>query len=83
MRTLAAAFVAAISAIALVGFGLRAGPAEAQGLMTAPACQCSAASAVPGLSTTVSHCLCGGVACVLSQHGTGAASAHQMQCVRS
>ena len=48
--------------------------------MSVPGCQCAAASAVPGLSTSVSHCLCGSMSCVLAQSSGSAVPA--LQCVR-
>ena len=68
--------------LALSWVTLRAGPAQAQPVMTAPACQCSAPTAIPGLATQVVHCLCGGMACVLSQHSEPGASRNLMQCVK-
>lgn len=73
----------AVAASAALGFlGLRAGAAEAQGIMAAPACQCSTATAVPGLDTSLVHCVCGGMTCVLSQHAAKGAADNLMQCVR-
>jgi hypothetical protein len=48
--------------------------------MSVPACQCAAATAVPALSTSVVHCLCGSMSCVLAQAGATAVPA--LQCVR-
>ena len=50
--------------------------------MAAPACQCSTATAVPGLDTSLVHCVCGGMTCVLSQHAAKGAADNLMQCVR-
>lgn len=57
-------------------------PAEAQGVMTAPACQCSAPTSVPGLGTTVAQCLCTGVTCVLAAPTSSNGPATLMQCVK-
>jgi len=79
------AVLAAVGLLSILGFagaGLVTGKAEAQGLMSAPACQCSAATVVPGISTSLVHCLCGGVACVVSQHSGQGTNANLMQCVR-
>jgi len=59
--------------------------AQPLGLGPPPACQCSAPTPMPALSAVVVHCLCGGVACVIAQHGSpGGAGpvSTQMQCVR-
>ncbi len=61
--------------------------AEAQGLMAAPACQCSAPTELAGLQTQVVHCICGGMSCVVSQLvGPAPASisprSNLMQCVK-
>jgi hypothetical protein len=48
--------------------------------MSVPGCQCAAASPVPGLSTSVAHCLCGSMSCVLAQSAGSAVPA--LQCVR-
>ncbi len=70
--------VAALT-LALLG----AGAVGAQPAMTPPACQCSAPTAVPALSMTVVHCLCGGVSCVLSSVlNAGKPSEPLMQCVK-
>lgn len=55
-------------------------PAGAQGMMAAPACQCSAPTAIPSLATNVVHCLCGAMSCVLSEPAGKGASL--MQCVK-
>lgn len=68
-----------------LGAGLLIKPraAEAQNIMAAPPCQCSAPTAVPGMSMTVVHCVCGGVACVLNEYiGANKAALPLMQCVR-
>ncbi|HMM84807.1 MAG: hypothetical protein ACLGIT_09905 [Gammaproteobacteria bacterium] len=70
--------LAATAAVALLA--LRPAPAEAQSVMAIPPCQCSAPTPIAGLSTQVVHCLCGGLACAISQ--PAGAGAHQMQCVK-
>ena len=59
-------------------------PAEAQGVMTAPACQCSAPTPLPGVSSTIVHCLCGAMSCAVTEHKQtpAAAGTALMQCVR-
>ena len=82
-----------ITLVAVIGFGLVAAllaallgtsaeKAVAQGIMTAPACQCSATTPIPGMSTNVVHCLCGGMSCVVSEHTSQGRSNNLMQCVR-
>lgn len=75
----AVGLAAALSASLLL---LRGSPAEAQGVMSAPACQCSATTAIPGLSTSIVHCLCGGMSCVISEHTGPGRNTNLMQCVR-
>jgi hypothetical protein len=82
-RTHLAALVLGLAALVTLGLlGPRWGQAQAQGVMSAPACQCSAPSAIPSMSTNVVHCLCGGMSCVLSEHTGQGKSANLMQCVR-
>ena len=78
-----AAMVLASAAVLLLGLmALRGGKAEAQGVMSAPACQCSATTAIPGLSSTVVHCVCGGMSCVVSEHTGPGKNTNLMQCVK-
>jgi hypothetical protein len=60
--------------------------AEAQGVMSAPACQCSAPTELPALATQVVHCICGGLSCVVSQVAASASPiaprSNLMQCVK-
>jgi len=59
---------------------LRGNPAQAQGPMSAPACQCSVPTAIPGMGSRIAHCLCGAISCAIAEPVAGGAS--QMQCVR-
>lgn len=80
-----AAVVLCLVAAALAGaVFMQVRPAEAQGIMAAPpACQCSAPTRVPGLSMDVVHCVCGGMACVISSGKLETTqSTPLMQCVR-
>ena len=65
---------------------LRANPAQAQqgqGPMSVPACQCSAAVAVPGTAVKVAHCICGVLACAITEPvDASSRSSSLMQCVR-
>lgn len=59
--------------------------AEAQGVMSAPACQCSAPTPIPGIRSTVVHCMCGAMSCAITEYqpGVGASpGTQQMQCTR-
>ncbi len=84
LRTIAvAAVVLAAATAGLSGlFGGHAGRAEAQGFMSVPACQCSPTTPVAGLSTTLVHCICGGLSCVISEHKEQGKNANLMQCVK-
>ncbi|MEO7244524.1 MAG: hypothetical protein ABIX12_05180 [Rubrivivax sp.] len=76
----AVASLAATALVVVAALAARDGRAQAPpNPMSAPACQCSGATAVPGLQTSVVHCLCGGMSCVLAQAG---AAVPVMQCVR-
>jgi hypothetical protein len=55
---------------------------EAQGVMSAPACQCSAPTAIAGMSTTLVHCLCGGMSCVITEHTGPGKNNNLLQCVK-
>ncbi|MCP5282814.1 MAG: hypothetical protein H6930_14670 [Rhodoferax sp.] len=65
---------------------LRADPAlaqSAQGPMSAPACQCSAAVPIPGMGSRITHCICGVMACAITEPVDAASRAtSMMQCVR-
>ncbi len=78
-----AAAAIATAAILLLGLlALRGDRAQAQGVMSVPACQCSPATALPGMSSTVVHCVCGGISCVVSEHTGPGKSTNLMQCVK-
>ena len=80
-RTAAAALIT--TAVLLLGLlALRGDRAQAQGVMSVPACLCSAPTALPGLSSTVVHCVCGGMSCVVSEHTGPGKSTNLMQCVK-
>ncbi len=81
-RHLAAIILAAMALLLLALLGPRWSQAQAQGAMTAPACQCSAATAIPAMSTNVVHCLCGGISCVVSEHTGPGKNTNLMQCVK-
>ncbi|MEO8248100.1 MAG: hypothetical protein ABI589_01915, partial [Burkholderiales bacterium] len=63
-------------------FGLPFGKAEAQNIMAAPACQCSAATSIEGMTTKVAHCICGGMQCVVGEPAAQSKTASLLQCVR-
>lgn len=78
-----AAIVLGSAAVLLLALlGLRWGQAEAQGTMSAPACQCSAPTSIPSMSSNVVHCLCGGMSCVVSEHSAQGKNSNLMQCVK-
>ena len=73
--------VAALLAMGLLA--LRPIPAQAQGSLSVPACQCSAPTSILNMSTSVAQCLCGNATCVISQEtGSGKSGTNLMQCVR-
>lgn len=78
----AATGLGAAAAILVGLFGLQSGRADAQGIMSAPACQCSAPTAIPSMSTSVVHCMCGGMSCVVSEHTGAGKNTNLMQCVK-
>jgi hypothetical protein len=78
-----ASVMLAAAAAGLSGlFGGHAGRAEAQGLMSVPACQCSPTTPVAGISTTLVHCICGGISCVITEHKEQGKNTNLMQCVK-
>lgn len=80
-RWLAATAVAGAALVAFVLLPPRS--AEAQGVMSAPACQCAAPTPIPGIRSTVVHCICGAMSCAITEYQpTTGAGAQQMQCVR-
>ena len=56
--------------------------AQPQGLMSAPPCQCSPTTPIASMSTTVVHCICGGISCVISEHKEQGKNTNLMQCVK-
>lgn len=62
--------------------GLRWGHSEAQGIMSAPACQCSAPTTIANMSINVVHCVCGGMSCVIGENTGQGKSSNLMQCVK-
>lgn len=81
-RRLAAIVLGSVAVLLLGLLGLRGGQVQAQGVMSAPACQCSAPTAIASMSTNVVHCLCGGISCVISEHTGQGKNANLMQCVK-
>ncbi len=79
---LAAIAISLVLVLLLGLFGPHWGQAEAQSAMSAPACQCSAPTSIASMSTTVVHCLCGGISCVVSEHTGQGKNANLMQCVK-
>jgi hypothetical protein len=72
-----------VTALAVAGvLALRPAPAEAQGIQSVPACQCSAPISILNLSTTITQCLCGSATCVISQDNGPGKGGNLMQCVR-
>jgi hypothetical protein len=56
---------------------------SAQGPMSAPACQCSAAVTIAGMGSRITHCICGVMACAITEPVDAASRASSMmQCVR-
>jgi hypothetical protein len=79
---LAAIVLSLAAALIFALLGLRWGQAEAQGVMSAPPCQCSDPTSIPSMSTKVVHCLCGGMSCVVSEHTGQGKNSNLMQCVK-
>ncbi len=73
----AAAVLGTVAVLAL----LRGNPVQAQGPMSAPACQCSVSTPIPGMGSRIAHCLCGAIACAIAEPVSSGGAA-QMQCVR-
>lgn len=87
-RSLSPRRLLAVSALAAAGAAavftlLPPRNAEAQGVMSAPACQCSAPTKVPGIHSEVVHCMCGAMSCAITEYQpTAGGGSQQMQCVR-
>lgn len=80
---LAGAIAAAATAGVMGLLAVNATKAEAQGIMSAPSCQCSAPTSIFNASgNNVVHCVCGGMSCVLSEHKEPGKNTNLMQCVR-
>ncbi len=81
--TYLAAMLAAVAAAGALGLlATNANKAEAQGIMAAPSCQCSAGTPIPGFSSKVAHCVCGGMLCAINEAGESNKQTILMQCVR-
>jgi hypothetical protein len=77
-----ASIAASLAGVAALLLTLRGNPAQAQqGPMSAPACQCSAPTPIPGMTTRIAHCMCGVLSCAVAEPAE-ASRASQMQCVR-
>ena len=70
--------------VAAVVLLLRGAPAQAQaqGPMSAPACQCSSPVSITGMTSRVAHCICGVMSCAITEIGDATRHAPVMQCVR-
>lgn len=75
------AMVVGVTAVVLL---LRGAPAQAQaqGPMSAPACQCSAPVSIAGMTSRIAHCMCGIMSCAITDTGDAARQAPVLQCVR-
>ncbi|MCZ4314420.1 hypothetical protein O4H66_13495 [Comamonadaceae bacterium G21597-S1] len=76
-----ATIAATLAGAAALLLGVYGQPAQAQGPMSAPACQCSAPTPIPGLTSRIAHCMCGVLSCAIAEPEQGTRSS-QMQCVR-
>ena len=79
---LAAIVLSSVVVVLLGLLGLRWGQAEAQDVMSASACQCSAPTPITSMSTSDVYCLCGGVSCVISENTGQGKSSNLLQCVK-
>ena len=84
--SLATCVAGTMVAISVAGFmfafsGQKA-QAQPQGLMSAPACQCSPTTPIASMSTTLVHCICGGMSCVITEHKEQGKNINLMQCVK-
>jgi len=70
------------AAVALLLQGNPAQAQQGQGPMSAPACQCSPAVAVPGINSRIAHCICGVMACAITEPIDTARGSSMLQCVR-
>ena len=71
-----------LPALAVALLLLRGSPVQAQGPMSAPACQCSPAVAIPGMGSRIAHCICGVMACAVTEPIDATRGSSMMQCVR-
>ena len=76
-----ATIAAALAGAAALVLTLHGKPAQAQGPMSAPACQCSAPTPIPGMASRIAHCMCGVLSCAIAEPAEGARGS-QMQCAR-
>lgn len=73
-----------ISRLALLAAALsfQAAPVAAQNIMSAPACQCSAPTALVSGGISVVHCVCGPMSCVITLPPSTSKDTSQLQCVK-
>ena len=66
------------------GMAIKASPAQAQHVMAAPGCQCSAPTSVLGTGggPKLVHCVCGGLSCAISMAAGNSSDNHQLQCMK-
>ena len=79
-----ATVLATAAGVAAAVLLLRGAPAlaQAQGPMSAPACQCSAPVSITGMTSRVAHCMCGAMSCAITEAGDATRHPPVMQCVR-
>lgn len=81
--TLWAGAACALLALALLAVAsLRSAPAAAQSMPGVPACQCSAPVSILNMSTSIAHCVCGGVSCIVAEQSGQKSGPAVMQCVK-
>ena len=83
-RNLRLVVALAVPALVVALLSLRGNPAQAQplGPMSAPACQCAPAVSIPGMNSRIAHCICGVMACAVTEPVDATRGSSMMQCVR-
>lgn len=82
MRTAGLLGLGTLVVAAAAALVLRGAPAQAQGIMSAQACQCSVPTPISGMSSRIAHCMCGALSCAVMETSDPAGKGSSMQCVR-
>jgi hypothetical protein len=79
---IAAILLFLLAVVLLAALPRQPASAQTRNVTQAPACQCSAPTAVVEGGARLVHCVCGGMSCVISLPPGNSRDASQLQCVK-